>query len=178
MAVDLRGAGEKWALGSITFRFHVQRRHVGILDARMVGPARLAQIAHPGAEDSDKHQACCHAHRSRTSRRCSSSSTPAFGDQKRQSGRADHHVRVHPVPLRANGTGVHEPETQSRAPKKQNPSRGRKPTSRAHQSAQHREQHQGRHDAGRQVQQHDHGIEHVLLRECVQIDRGRRQKSD
>src|SRR5581483_9154089 len=55
-SIDLRGAGEKWALWSITLFIHTRGRVGGVLDARVVFPARGAEIPCSGSQRPKKNQ--------------------------------------------------------------------------------------------------------------------------
>src|SRR5439155_2085495 len=57
--VDLGRAGEERTLWAITFAAHVSGRHRGILNPRMLLPARLAHVVRPVTKPGKRQQTDC-----------------------------------------------------------------------------------------------------------------------
>src|SRR4029077_12951475 len=122
VAVDLGRTGKKWTLRSITLLIHGGRRHLRILDARPVRPARLAHVAQPSTQAAQQGQADRQPHDcARISGMQPTASPCSFGNQKTERGRTYQNVAVHPLPHGAHVSGTHQPKANTSSDEKEEP---------------------------------------------------------
>src|SRR6185369_2831353 len=97
-AVNLRGTGKEWPLGSIAFFVHRRWRICGVLDAGAIFPSRSAEIPRTKPENPEHNQ---DQRRARPNCRFA----PCARDQESKTCGRENDVGIEPIPLRAQGAG-------------------------------------------------------------------------